>query len=118
MFFKVTATNAWMFLFVAGAFEISWVVCMKYSNGFSNLWPSVLTLILSVFSLICLSFAIKLIPVATAYAVWTGIGAIGIVVLSFIIFKEPVTLLRLLFILLILIGVVGLKFVESSGSNV
>ncbi len=102
---------AWTFLFIAGIFEIGWAVGMKYTEGFSRLWPTIGVIISMLLSVYFLSLAIKTIPVGTAYAVWTGIGIIGTTILGIILFNESAHVLRLLFILLILISVVGLKLV-------
>lgn len=99
----------WMFLFIAGLFEISWAVGLKFSHGFTQLIPSVLTVAGMVASFYFLSLALKNLPLGTAYAIWTGIGTIGTVILGIILFKEPVTTMRLFCITLILTGITGLK---------
>ena len=104
---------AWFLLFVAGIFEIGWDIGMKYTNGFTKLVPSVLTLISMVLSVYLLSLATKEIPIGTAYAVWTGIGIAGTSILGVIIFNEPVEILKIIFISMILIAVVGLKVISS-----
>lgn len=101
--------KAWFLLIIAGFFEIGWAVTMKYTNGFSKFLPSAITLILMGLSVYFLSLAIKSLPLGTAYAVWTGIGVIGTSVLGMILWNEPATVLRLIFILLIVIGIIGLK---------
>jgi len=100
---------AWIYLFIAGLFEIGWAVGLKYTNGFTKLWPSVITIIGMVLSFYFLSGAVKSIPIGTAYAIWTGIGAVGTAILGIILFGESKELMRLFFILLIVIGIVGLK---------
>ncbi|MBV6489149.1 MAG: quaternary ammonium compound efflux SMR transporter SugE [Pseudorhodoplanes sp.] len=102
---------AWTYLFVAGLLEIGWAIGLKYTEGFSRLWPSVGTVLAMVLSLAFLGLALKSLPVGTAYAVWTGIGAVGTVILSIVLFNEPTTALRLACIGLILAGIVGLKLV-------
>ena len=102
---------AWVYLFVAGLLEIAWAIGLKYTEGFSRLWPSVATAGAMIASLAFLGLALKTLPVGTAYAVWTGIGAIGTVVLGIYLFDEPATALRLMCIGLILSGIVGLKLV-------
>ena len=99
----------WMFLFIAGLFEISWAVGLKFSHGFTQLIPSVLTVAGMVASFYFLSLALKNLPLGTAYAIWTGIGTLGTVILGIILFKEPVTAMRLFCIALILSGITGLK---------
>lgn len=99
----------WMYLLIAGLFEISWAVGLKYSHGFTRLLPSILTVAGMVASFYFLSLALKNLPLGTAYAIWTGIGTVGTVVLGIILFKEPVTAMRILCILLIISGITGLK---------
>lgn len=104
---------AWVILFIAGIFEIGWAIGMKYTDGFTKLIPSALTLISMILSVYLLSIAIKEIPIGTAYAVWTGIGIAGTSILGILIFNEPVEILKVLFISMILIAVVGLKIVSN-----
>lgn len=101
---------AWFILFVAGIFEIAWAVGLKYSEGLSKFWPSVFTLICLVISMGMLAYAVRSLPVGTAYAVWTGIGAVGTVILGMVLFNEPKDFIRIFFIGLILAGIIGLKF--------
>lgn len=101
---------AWFILFVAGIFEIAWAVGLKYSEGLSKLWPSVITIVCLVISMAMLAFAVRSLPVGTAYAVWTGIGAVGTVILGMVLFNEPKDLVRIFFIGMILAGIIGLKF--------
>ncbi len=100
---------AWVILFVAGLFEIAWAVGLKYSEGFTRLWPSVFTAITLALSMFLLGWAVRTLPLGTAYTVWTGIGAIGTVVLGIWLFHEPLTAVRLGCIALILVGIIGLK---------
>jgi quaternary ammonium compound-resistance protein SugE len=100
---------AWLLIVIAGVFEIAWAVGLKYSDGFSRLVPSVLTVGAMAASIICLGIAVKSLPVGTAYAVWTGIGAAGTAVLGMYLFQEPATVLRLGSIALVIAGIVGLK---------
>lgn len=102
---------AWTYLFTAGLLEIGWAIGLKYTEGFSKLWPSVGTVIAMILSLAFLGLALKTLPVGTAYAVWTGIGAIGTVILGIILFAEPATALRLGCVGLIFAGIIGLKLV-------
>ena len=99
----------WFWLIVAGALEISWAVGLKYTEGFSRLWPTVITVVLMLGSFWCLAQAVKVLPLGTSYAIWTGIGAVGIAVAGIILFKEPATAARLVCIVLIIAGIVGLK---------
>jgi len=100
---------AWIYLFIAGLFEIGWAVGLKYTDGFTKLLPSVLTIIGMILSFYFLSTAVKSIPIGTAYAIWTGIGAVGTAILGIILFGESKEFVRIFFILLIVIGIVGLK---------
>ncbi len=102
---------AWIYLLIAGLLEIGWAIGLKYTDGFSRLWPSVWTIAAMIFSLAFLGLALKALPVGTAYAVWTGIGAVGTVILGIYLFNEPATAARLACIGLILSGIVGLKLV-------
>ena len=104
----------WVLLLVAGVLEIIWAVGMKHSHGFTRFWPSLITIICMVASFVLLSLAMRSIPLGTAYAVWTGIGTVGTVVLGVILFKEPVTVMRILCILLIISGITGLKLITHS----
>ena len=100
---------AWVVLFLAGLLEIAWAVGLKYSEGFTRLWPSVGTAVALVGSVGLLGVALRTLPLGTAYAMWTGIGTVGTAVLGIILFGEPATAARLVCIGLILIGIVGLK---------
>lgn len=101
---------AWVQLFVAAVFEVGWAIGLKYTNGFTKLWPSVLTIGAMVISLVLLALAVRTIPVGTGYAIWTGIGACGTAILGMILFAEPATALRIGSLVLILVGVAGLKW--------
>lgn len=100
---------AWIYLFIARLFEIGWAVGLKYTNGFTKLWPSAVTIVTMVLSFYFLSTAVKTIPIGTAYAIWTGIGAVGTAILGIILFGESKEFVRILCILLIVAGIVGLK---------
>jgi quaternary ammonium compound-resistance protein SugE len=100
---------AWIYLFTAACFEIGWAVGLKYTHGFTKLWPSVLTIAAMVVSLTLLAMAVRTIPVGTGYAVWTGIGAVGTAILGIVLFAEPVTAWRVVCLLLIVCGIIGLK---------
>ena len=100
---------AWFLLCVAGVFEVAWAIGLKYSDGFSRLVPSVMTVGAMVTSIFLLSIAVKSLSVGTAYAVWTGIGAAGTAVLGMYRFQEPLTLLRIASIALVVAGIASLK---------
>ncbi len=102
---------AWTVLFVAGLLEVGWAIGLKYTEGFTRLVPSVLTLASMAGSILLLGLALKTLPIGTAYAVWTGIGAVGTALLGIALFGEPATPLRLASIGLIVAGIVGLRLV-------
>jgi quaternary ammonium compound-resistance protein SugE len=102
---------AWLYLFLAGLFEVGWAIGLKYTEGFSRLVPSLWTIAAMIISLALLGLALKSLPVGTAYAVWTGIGAVGTAALGIYLFDEPATAARLASIGLIVAGIVGLKLV-------
>lgn len=104
---------AWLLLFSAGFVEIIFALSLKYNEGFTKLWPSVITAISGVGSFGLLMWALKTLPLGTAYAVWTGIGAVGVAIIGIILFKESVEWLRLASIALVIIGIIGLKFTDS-----
>jgi quaternary ammonium compound-resistance protein SugE len=99
----------WFVLALAGLFEIGWAVGLKYTAGFTRFWPSVWTLIALVMSLGLLSIAMRTIPLGTAYAIWVGIGAVGTVIVGITLLGEPSSLLRVGSLMLIVVGIVGLK---------
>jgi quaternary ammonium compound-resistance protein SugE len=103
----------WTVLFLAGLFEIAWAVGLKYTEGFTRLVPSVLTGAAMVVSIVLLAIATKKLPLGTAYAVWTGIGAVGAVTLGIVLFGESAQPLRLLCVGLIVIGILGLKLTSA-----
>jgi len=105
---------AWTLLFVAGLFEIGGAIGLKYTDGFTRLWPTTWTVLSMVASVVLLALAVRTLPIGTAYAVWTGIGAAGTVILGIVLFGEPATLLRLLFVGLIVAGIAGLKLVTPA----
>lgn len=102
--------NSWAIVAIAGLMETGWALGLKYSEGFTKLWPSVVTIVLALGSFYLLSVAMKSLPVGTAYAVWVGIGAIGTAVAAVFLFHEPVNVMRVTGVLLILAGIVALKF--------
>jgi len=107
----------WIILFVAGLFEVGWAIGLKYTEGFSKLWPSVFTVACMIISMAGLAYAVKQLPVGTAYAIWTGIGAVGTAILGMILFNESRELIRILFIFLIVVGIIGLKIFSSQSSS-
>ena len=107
---------AWIILFVAGLLEIGWAIGLKYTDGFTRLVPTALTGASLIASMGLLGLAVRTLPIGTAYAVWTGIGAAGTVVLGILLFKEPATVARLFCVGLILAGIVGLKLVTREAA--
>ncbi len=105
---------AWAYIAIAGLFECGWAIGIKYTDGFTKLVPSLLTVSAMAISFWLLSVAMKTIPVGTAYAVWTGIGAVGVAVLGMVLFGESRDIMRVICLLLIVSGIVGLKLVSSS----
>lgn len=106
--------SPWLSLGIAGAFEVVWAVGLKYTDGFSRLWPSVFTLLAMAVSLYFLAQALRTIPLGTGYAVWTGIGAAGTAIAGIILFAESTQALRLLCIALIVAGIIGLKLTAAA----
>jgi quaternary ammonium compound-resistance protein SugE len=102
---------AWVYLVVAGVFEVGWAIGLKYTEGFTRLWPTLGTVGAMVISLGLLGLALKSLPVGTAYAVWTGVGTVGTAILGIALFQEPADAVRLACIGLIVAGIVGLKLV-------
>lgn len=101
---------AWVYLVIAGLLEIVWAIGLKYTEGFTRIVPSVVTIGAMVASVALLGLALRELPVGTGYAVWTGIGAVGVAILGMILFQEPATAVRLGCIALIVVGIMGLKF--------
>lgn len=104
----------WFILFVAGLFEVGWAIGLKYTEGFTRLWPTLGTLVALVISMGLLGFAMKSLPVGTAYAVWVGIGAVGTAILGIALFGEAATPGRLISLALIVAGIIGLKLATSA----
>lgn len=100
---------AWFVLFIAGLLEIGWAIGLKYTDGFTRLWPSIWTIIAMILSMLLLAQSVRTIPIGTAYAVWTGIGAVGTAIAGMMLFGESREVIRLIFILLIVSGIVGLR---------
>lgn len=103
----------WLILVLAGLFEVAWAVGLKYTDGFTRLWPSIWTVLAMVVSLWLLGISMKALPVGTAYSVWVGVGAVGTVILGIVLLGEPVNAARLISIGLIIAGIVGLKLSAS-----
>ena len=104
---------AWLLLIVAGLLETLWAVGLKYTDGFTRFWPSVLTIVGIVASMLLLSIAARTLPIGTAYAVWVGIGAAGAAVLGIFLLGEPVTAARIFFLALLLVAIAGLKMTSQ-----
>lgn len=104
---------AWVYLVLAGLLEVVWAMGLKYSEGFSRLWPSLITVVAMVASFWLLATALKQIPLGTGYAVWVGIGAVGTALLGMLVLKEPATVARLVCIGLIIAGIAGLKLTSN-----
>jgi len=100
----------WIYIFIASIFEISWAIGLKYSQGFTQMRASIFTIITMILSYVFLSLGVKTLPLGTAYAVWTGIGAVGTAIYGMIYFNEPRDLVRIFFIFLIVVGIIGLRF--------
>jgi len=100
---------SWLLLILAGLLEIGWAIGLKYTEGFTRLWPSIGTVLAMVISIVLLGVAMKSLPVGTAYAVWVGVGSVGTVILGIVLFGEPADALRLVSLGLIVAGIVGLK---------
>lgn len=104
---------AWVLLAIAGLFEVAWAIGLKYTEGFTRLWPSVFTVVGFAASMVLLAQATKSLPIGTAYGVWVGIGAAGAAVVGMTVLHEPVTAARLFFVTLLLVAVVGLKITSG-----
>lgn len=104
---------AWGFLFIAGVFEVCWAIGLKYSYGFTKIVPTTFTIITMVISFYFLSLALKSLPIGTAYAVWVGIGSVGIVIAGIILFNESINLIRFVSIAFIILGIIGLKLTTN-----
>ena len=100
---------SWLILLIAGLFEVVWATSLKYSHGFTRLWPSLTTIIAMGFSVFLLAHAMKSLPLGTAYAVWTGIGTVGAAILGIIAFGDPATAARIICLVMIVAGIAGLK---------
>ena len=103
----------WIILIIAGLFETAWALGLKFSEGFTRFWPSVFTSVAMVISVLLLGYAMKSLPVGTAYTVWVGIGAVGTVILGIVLMKDPISAARLISIGLIVAGIIGLKLASA-----
>jgi quaternary ammonium compound-resistance protein SugE len=101
---------AWIYLLIAGAFEIGWAAGLKYTNGLTKFWPSVFTIIAMVLTYVFLALAAKTIPLGTAYAIWAGIGVVGAAIAGIVLFGEPKDTMKFVCIGLIVVGIAGLKY--------
>lgn len=101
---------AWIYLIIAGLLEICWATGLKYTDGFTRLWPSVFTVVTLAASMLLLAKAAQTLPIGTAYAVWVGIGALGAAILGIVLFNEAVTVWRMVFLVMLLVAIIGLKF--------
>lgn len=104
----------WLHLIIAGLLEVAWAIGLKHTDGWTRFWPSVITALLMIASFFFLSLALRSLPLGTAYAIWTGIGAVGTALIGIFVFGEPRTAARLVCIVLIVAGIVGLKLTSSS----
>jgi quaternary ammonium compound-resistance protein SugE len=109
----VTHTAAWALLIVAGLFETAWAIGLKYTDGFTRLGPSVFTVATLIVSMLLLAYAVRVLPIGTAYAVWVGIGALGAAALGIALFQEPLTAARAGFLLLLLVSIAGLRMTSQ-----
>jgi quaternary ammonium compound-resistance protein SugE len=100
---------AWIILVLAGLFETGWAIGLKYTDGFTRLWPTIWTALAMIISLWLLGIAVKTLPVGTAYSVWVGVGAVGTVILGIVLLEEPANAARLISVMLIIAGIIGLK---------
>ena len=105
---------AWIYVLIASVFEISWAIGLKYSQGFTQLTASIFTIITMILSYVFLSLGVKELPIGTAYAVWTGIGAVGTAIYGMFLFNEPKEFIRVVFIFLIVVGIIGLRLTYKS----
>lgn len=108
-----TGAGPWLILVLAGLFEIGWAIGLKYTHGFTRLWPTIGTVAAITISLVLLGIAMKSLPVGTAYAVWVGVGAVGTVILGIVLLGEPANPGRLMSVGLIVAGIIGLKLASS-----
>lgn len=105
---------AWVYLIIAGLFEVVWAISMKYSHGFTRLVPSLVTIGGMLISFYFLALASKMLPIGTAYAIWTGIGAVGVVIIGIVFLNEPRSTARIICIALVVFGIIGLKLTSKA----
>lgn len=105
---------AWLILIIAGLFEIVWAASLKSTQGFTRLWPSVLTIVAIAVSMYLLSIAVRTLPIGTAYAVWVGIGAAGTAIVGILVYKDPAGFARIIFLTLLVVAIVGLKLTAKA----
>jgi quaternary ammonium compound-resistance protein SugE len=105
---------AWVILVLAGLFEVGWAIGLKYTEGFTRLWPTIWTVLAMIISLSLLGIAMKTLPVGTAYSIWVGVGAVGTVILGIVLLGEPVNAARLISVGFIVIGIIGLKLASPA----
>ncbi len=105
---------AWLLLILAGLFEVGWAIGLKYTEGFTRVWPTVWTALSMLVSVVLLGLAVKSLPIGTAYSVWVGVGAVGTVILGIVLFGESASVARLFSVGLIVAGIVGLKLASPS----
>ena len=109
----MSTSLSWVLLVIAGLFEVAWAIGLKYTQGFTRLWPSIGTVVALAASMGLLGLAARILPIGTAYAVWTGIGAVGTAVLGIALFGDSANSLRLLCLALVVVGILGLKFADQ-----
>lgn len=105
--------SSWWLLLFAGLLEVVWAVALKYADGFSRLWPSLIVVVALAGSMVLLARAARDLPIGTAYAVWVGIGALGAAICGVLLFREPLTLVRVAFLVLLLVALIGLKLTAT-----
>jgi quaternary ammonium compound-resistance protein SugE len=113
LFIQRSGVMPWIYLALAGLFEVVWAIGLKYTEGFTRLWPSVATVAAMIASIVLLAMAVKTLPIGTAYAIWTGIGAVGAVILGMLLFGDAASPLRLACVALVVLGIVGLKLTSG-----
>lgn len=109
----MSVTSSWIVLIIAGLFEVCWAIGLKYTDGFTKLYPSIFTLVTLALSMFLLAKASQTLPIGTAYGVWVGVGALGAAILGIVLFKESATPARIFFIALMLISIIGLKLTSK-----
>ena len=109
----MSVTTSWVVLIIAGLFEVCWAIGLKYTDGFTKLYPSIFTLVTLALSMFLLAKASQTLPIGTAYGVWVGVGALGAAILGIVLFKESATPARIFFIALMLISIIGLKLTSK-----